>query len=141
MNALSESIREHQYPCNLSCSAVSCSCKSALKGTLHSLYRAATPFKGFHALALKRPFFPFFSCQPLCHILGTPVEEGVLMCLLKSKEGGSEFSNYDGRNYSNYSRCIALILCGILPAGSDVHGGPDSICTSICMWEDVRQSP
>lgn len=29
---------------------------------------------------------------------------------LKSKEEGSEFSNYSSQNYSNYSHCIILIL-------------------------------
>lgn len=57
---------------------------------------------------------------------------------LKGKEDASEFSDCSGRNYSNYSDCIILTLCGILPACSDVHG---SICASIYMWQTVRRVP
>lgn len=139
MNVLSESIRVHQYPCNLSCPPLPAAASQLLKG-LSTVYRAAAPFKGFHTLGLKRPFFPLFMSATSPYF-GDPSGGGSTKVSLKSKEDGNEFSNCRRGNYSNYSRCLVLILCGIFRAGSGVHRGPVRICTSVYMWEHVRQVP
>lgn len=108
-----------------------------LKG-LSSLYRAASLLKGFQAVRLKTappPTPPPSFVWATLPYFGDSSGGGSTNVSLKSKEDGSEFSNYSSWDYSNYSHCIIFILCGILSAGSDVHRGPVNICTSVCMWE------
>ncbi len=101
------------------------------------MYRAATPSKVFHRARLKETVFPLFMSATLLYF-GDSIGGGSANVSLKSKEDGSEFGNYSSRNYSNYIHCIVLILCGILRQVVMCRGTV-SICTSVCMWESVRQ--
>lgn len=112
MNALSDSIRKHQYLCNLSCPPFPAAASQHLRG-LSTIYRTVDSLQRLSHSRLKETIFPLFMSSTSPYF-GDSSGRGSTNVSLKSNEDGSEFSNYSSQNNSNYSQCIVLILCCIL---------------------------